>query len=138
MTPLLLALFVQPVLAEEFGTQVSKERYDVQIYSGRGGIAQRGALTVVITAHQGYSLDNEHDIKVSMGSPPKEVQWGQSTLHREDGSLSEDGSQFTVEVPYRASRMGDFPVKGSVKFKVCRTGECKGGRARFKTSVYAK
>ena len=138
MTALLLALFVSPLNAEEFGTQVDKERYDIQVYSGRSGIAQKGVVKVVITAHQGFSLDNEHDIKVSMSSPPKEVQWGQSTLHREDGTLSEDGKQFTFEVPYRASRMGEFPVKGKVKFKVCRTGECKGGRASFKTSVYAK
>ncbi len=138
MSPLLLVLLAQPVLADEFGTQVSKDRYEIQVYSGRAGIAQKGSLTVVITARQGYSLDNEHDIRVTMASPPKDVQWGQSTLHREDGTLSEDGSQFTFEVPFRAGRMGDFPVKGAVKFKVCRTGECKGGRAKFKTSVYAK
>lgn len=110
----------------------------MQVYSGKAGIAERGNVTVVITAMQGYSLDNEHDIVVKMKSPPKDVQWGQSKLTRLDGQLSEDGKTFTFEVPYRAGRMGEFPVKGKVKFKLCRAGQCKGGRAGFKTSVHAR
>ncbi|MCP4808023.1 MAG: hypothetical protein GY913_31920 [Proteobacteria bacterium] len=122
----------------EFGTSVEKDHYMVQVYSGKAGIAERGHVTVVVTAMQGYSLDNEHDIIVKMKSPPSDVQWGQSKLHRLDGMLSDDGKSFTMEVPYRAGRMGEFPVAGKVKFKLCRAGQCKGGRARFKTSVHAR
>lgn len=122
----------------EFGTTVAKEGYEVQVYSGRAAIGERGHVRIVIYATDGYRLDNEYDIKVSMRSPPKDVQWGQSTMDREDGSLNEDGTVYTVEVPYRAGKMGDYGVSGKVKFKVCRAGQCKGGRARFKTSVYAR
>lgn len=122
----------------EFGTSVEKDHFAVQVYSGKAQIAERGNVTVVITAMQGYSLDNDHDVVVKMKSPPSDVQWGQSKLHRVDGLLSEDGKTFTMEVPFRAGRMGDFDVAGSVKFKLCRAGQCKGGRARFKTNVYAR
>ena len=110
----------------------------MQVYSGKAAIGERGHVKIVIYATEGYRLDNEYDIKVTMKNPPSDVQWGQSTMHREDGQLNDDGTVYTVEVPYRAGRMGEYPVRGKVKFKVCRAGQCKGGRASFKTAVYAR
>jgi len=122
----------------EFGTTVAKEGYEVQVYSGKAAIGERGYVKIVIYATDGYRVDDGSDIKVSMKSPPRDVHWGQSTMHIEDGAFNDDETVYTVEVPYRAGRMGEYPVKGSVKFKVCRAGQCKRGRARFKTAVYAR
>ena len=84
---------------------------------------------------QGYELSADQGIKVKMKGAPKNLEWGTNKVSAEDGQFSKDSTEFRVKVPFRAARIGDYPVKGRVKFKMCRDGECKRVSRSFDTAV---
>ena len=141
------ALFLAPLLllatpamgrgdeVELVGSNVDHETYTISARRGTSGVAERGHLELRIQTKQGYSLDNEYDIKVKMKGPAKDLEWGQKKLDRDDGQLSSDGTEYRVKIPYRAARLGEYPAKGKVSFRVCREDGCKRVKRSFKTAV---
>lgn len=138
LTPLLL--LASPALGrgEEVqlvGSNVDKDTYSISARRGTAGVAERGHLELRIQSKQGYTLDNEYDIGVKMKGPAKYLEWGQKKLDRDDGQLSMDGSEYRVKIPFRAERIGEYPVKGKVSFRLCREDGCKRVRSSFETAV---
>jgi hypothetical protein len=134
-------LFSQPGVAGrdamEVGTEVEKDHYSISVRRGSAGVAEKGEVTIRLYANDGYTLDNPHEIVVTTRPPPKNVQWGQSRFTREDGKLEDGGGTYVMKVPFRASRIGEYPVKGRVRFKVCKAGKCKRVSRSWKTAVVA-
>jgi hypothetical protein len=120
---------------ELVGSNVEEETYNISARRGTSGVAERGHLELRIQAKQGYSLDNEYDIAVKMKGPAKNLEWGQKKLDRDDGQLSKDGMEYRVKIPFRAERIGEYPAKGKVSFRLCRADGCKRVRRSFETAV---
>lgn len=138
LTPLLL--LATPALGrgdevELVGSNVDEETYSVSARRGVAGVAERGHLELRVQSKQGYTLDNEYDIAVKMKGPPKNLEWGQKKLNRQDGQLSTDGNEFRVKIPFRGARIGEYPAKGKVSFRLCREDGCKRVRVGFETAV---
>ncbi len=138
LTPLLL--LASPALGrgEEVqlvGSNVETETYNISARRGTSGVAERGHLELRIQSKQGYTLDNEYDIAVKMKGPAKGLEWGQKKLDRDDGQLSADGNEYRIKIPYRAERLGEYPAKGKVSFRLCREDGCKRVKRSFETAV---
>lgn len=117
------------------GQDVSTDTYTISARRGTAGVAEKGHIEVRVEARQGYELSSEQGIKVKMKGAPKNLEWGQAKLSAADGQFSKDATEFRVRVPFRAERIGDYPVKGRVKFKMCRGDECKRVSRSFDTAV---
>ncbi|MFT5587695.1 MAG: hypothetical protein ACI9VR_005308 [Cognaticolwellia sp.] len=120
---------------ELVGSNVDEETYSISARRGTSGVAERGHLELRIQSKQGYTLDNEYDIAVKMKGPAKHLEWGQKKLDRDDGQLFSDGTEFRVKIPFRGARIGEYPAKGKVSFRVCREDGCKRVRRSFETAV---
>lgn len=117
------------------GSNVDEETYSISARRGVAGVAERGHLELRVQSKQGYTLDNEYEITVKMKGPAKHLEWGQKKLNRDDGQLSEDGKEYRVKIPFRGARIGEYPAKGKVSFRLCRDDGCKRVKARFETAV---
>ncbi len=120
---------------ELVGSNVDTETYSISARRGTSGVAERGQLELRIQTKQGYTLDNDHAISVKMRAPAKHLEWGQKKLDRDDGQVSADGTEYQLQIPFRAARIGDYPAKGKISFRMCREDGCKRVRRSFETAV---
>ena len=122
----------------ELGTSHETDEYRVEVRGGSAKLGERGVIVVIVTGKAGYEIDETYEHSIKGKSPPADVQWGQKKLGAVDGWISDDGESFTFELPYRASRIGEYPLAARVKSRVCKGEECKRVRQTVKTKVYVR
>ena len=122
----------------DFGTSHETDEYRVEVRGGSAKLGERGVIVVTVSGKGGYEIDESYKHSIKGKSPPSDVQWGQKKLGAVDGWISEDGESFTFELPYRASRIGEYPLAAKIKSRVCNGAECKRVSKTVKTQVYVR
>jgi len=122
----------------EFGTSHETDEYRLEVRGGSASIGERGVIVVTVSGKGGYTIDESYKHRIKGKRPPKNAQWGQLRLDASDGWISDDGVSFTFELPYRATRIGEYPLAAKLKSRVCLGEECKRVSKTVKTKVYVR
>lgn len=122
----------------EFGTSHETPEYRVEVRGGSAALGERGVIVVSVTGKDGFEIDESFKHSIKGKGPPSDVQWGQKKLTAENGWISESGETLTFELPYRASRIGEYPLSAKIKSRVCRGEDCKRVGKTVKTKVYVR
>mgnify|MGYP006928160020 CR=1 FL=1 len=135
---LLLLTLMSFSKSTEFGTSHETPDFRVEVRGGSAKLGERGVIVVSVTGKDGFEIDEGYKHSIKGKGTPSEVQWGQKKLEAIDGWLSADGETLTFELPYRASRIGEYVLSAKVKSRVCKGVDCKRVSKTVKTQVYVR
>jgi hypothetical protein len=135
---MLLTLMSFSTKSTEFGTSHETPDFRVEVRGGSAKLGERSVIVVSVTGKDGFEIDEGYKHAIKGKGTPGDVQWGQKKLEAVDGWLSEDGTTLTFEMPYRATRIGEYALSAKVKSRVCRGVDCKRVSKTVKTKVYVR
>lgn len=140
-----LLLLTSPLLSSaqagkstDFGTEYERDEYSVGASAMGGTVGEKSHVVVTVTARNGYRIDRDFAHSARAISASGDAQWGRQDFDADDAKLSDDGRVLTFQLPWRATRIGEYKVKAKVTTRVCDGEDCKRVNRSIKTRVYAR
>jgi len=108
----------EPVVGEKATNGSAFSAYMSAAKSYKAG--KPGAVTVVVSAGEGYHVNKEYPYKVKLNAAPAGVSFPSDTI--KDVSRSEKTA--TMTVPFNADAPGSSTISGTCSLSVCTEGNC--------------
>jgi hypothetical protein len=109
--------------AQPTAAKAEADTYLVEITAGgpyRAG--STGSVTVSLTAKTGFHINNQYPYRFQASPPAEGISYPKPVLERTDGKFEEKTAVFNL--PFVASRAGQFLVGGVLKLSVCSPASC--------------
>jgi len=114
--------------------KVEADTYLVEISAGgpyRTGAT--GSVKVSLTAKAGFHINDQYPYRFNTSPPAPGVSYPKPVLERADGQFEATAAVF--QLPFVASRAGQFAVGGVLKLSVCSPTSCIVQKAPLAVSV---
>jgi hypothetical protein len=108
------------------GTPVEGEKKNGEAYSAFMAAQKSykagkpGAVSVIVTAAEGYHINQKYHYKVQLDAPPAGVSFPSDTIR--DAARTEKTA--TMTVPFNADAAGSAKISGTCSLSVCTGDQC--------------